>query len=450
MTAPGLAAADEKMRAAGVSEPARESFRNLYEQLTAGDSFELPGDRLEPVRDLRHIDDVSAEVPPDVIDRAVVIKLNGGLGTSMGLHEPKSLIEVKPGHTFLDLSVRQVLALRRRHGARLPLVFMNSFSTRRATIEALERYPDLQVDVPLDFLQNREPKLRADDFAPIEWPADPELEWCPPGHGDIYAALMGSGMLETLLEKGYDVAFVSNVDNLGAILDPRILALMVGERLPFIMEAVEGTAAERKGGHIARREGQLVLREIAQVPDDDDSFTDYRHWRYYNTNTLWVDLRALAERGVPKLPLIVNRKTVDPADPSTPEVLQLETAMGAALSVIDGAEAVEVPRSRFAPVKTTNDLLVVRSDAYVLHEDDARLELAPERDQPTRPVVDLDPRYYKLLVDFDERFPDGPPSLVHADRLVVRGDVTFEPDTVITGDTEIEASPAAEDAQGAA
>ena len=439
MTLPGLAAADEKMRAAGVSEAAREAFRTLYEQLTAGASGQLPGDELEPVRDVRKLDDAAGDVPAEVVDRAVVIKLNGGLGTSMGLHGPKSLIEVKPGHTFLDLSVRQVLALRRRHGARVPLVFMNSFSTQRATLEALARHPDLEVDIPLDFLQNREPKLRADDLHPVEWPADPELEWCPPGHGDIYAALIGSGMLDTLLEKGYDIAFVSNVDNLGAILDPRILGWMVEERLPFVMEVVEGTEAERKGGHIARHDGRLVLRETAQVPDGDESFTDYRRWLYYNTNTLWVDLRVLAERGVPKLPLIVNRKTADPADPSTPEVLQLETAMGAALSVIDGAQAIEVPRSRFAPVKTTNDLLVVRSDAYVLHEEDARLELSADRRQPTRPVVDLDPRFYKLLADFDARFPEGPPSMVHADRLVVRGDVTFGAGTVVSGEAEVRA-----------
>ena len=110
------------------------------------------------------------------------------------------------------------------------------------------------------------------------------------------------------------------------------------------------------------------------------------------------------------LPLIVNRKTVDPGDKSTPEVFQLETAMGAAIGVFDGARPVGVPRRRFSPVKTTEDLLALRSDAYVL-TDDARVELAPERDG-TPPVVDLDDDYYKLLRDFDARFPGGAPSLV--------------------------------------
>jgi UTP--glucose-1-phosphate uridylyltransferase len=415
------------MRAAGVSEAARTAFARRFERLVGGDSGVMGGDELEPVHELPAFDDLPDECEPAVLDRAVVIKLNGGLGTSMGLSAPKSLIEVKPGVSFLDVIVRQVLALRRRHSARLPLVLMNSFATRKPTLAALARYPELPVgDLPLDFLQTMEPKLRADDLTPVEWPADPRLEWAPPGHGDIYAALAGSGMLAALLERGYEYAFVSNSDNLGAVIEPRILAWLAAERLPFAMEVVEGTEADRKGGHIARRDGRLVLRETAQAPEGDDSFGDFRRWRHYNSNSLWMHLPTLSELGgVVDLPLIVNRKTVDPADPSSPEVIQLETAMGAAIGAIDGAAALRVPRSRFAPVKTTDDLLVVRSDAYVLHEDDARLVPAPEREGMPPPVVELDPRYFKLLADFEARFPSGPPSLVRAERLVVRGDVVF-------------------------
>jgi UTP--glucose-1-phosphate uridylyltransferase len=315
---PGLRAADEKMRAAGVSDGARAAFARRFERLLQGDSGVVHGDELEPVTDLPRLEDLPAADAP--LDRAVVIKLNGGLGTSMGLSGPKSLIEVKPGVSFLDAIVRQVLALRPRHGARLPLALMNSFSTREPTLRALERYPDLQVgDLPLDFLQSMEPKLRADDLAPVEWPPDPQLEWAPPGHGDLYDALAASGMLAALLERGFEYAFVSNSDNLGAVLEPRILGWFASERLPFLMEVAEGVEGERKGGHIARRGGRLVLRETAQVPEGDDSFADFRRWRYYNTNNLWVHLPALADRDEPVgLPLIVNRKTVDPSDPGSP------------------------------------------------------------------------------------------------------------------------------------
>jgi UTP--glucose-1-phosphate uridylyltransferase len=423
---PALRAAEEKMRAAGVTAEPRAAFAQLLERLLAGESGAIHGDELEPVHDLPALEDLPHHDSPEAIARAVAIKLNGGLGTSMGLSAPKSLIEVKPGVTFLDAIARQVLALRRRHGVRLPLVLMNSFATREATLEALERYPELRADVPLDFLQSMAPKLRAEDLEPVEWPADPRLEWAPPGHGDLYAALAGSGMLATLLERGYEYAFVSNSDNLGAVLEPRILAWFAAEGLPFAMEVVEGTERDRKGGHVARRSGRLVLRETAQAPEGDDSFGDYRRWRHYNTNNLWIHLPALAERRGPlDLPLIVNRKTVDPSDASSPEVVQLETAMGAAIGAIEGAAALRVPRSRFAPVKTTDDLLVIRSDAYVFHEDDGRVLPAPERGDSPPPLVDLDPRYYKLLADFEARFPSGPPSLVRADRLVVRGDVVF-------------------------
>jgi UTP--glucose-1-phosphate uridylyltransferase len=419
----GLRRADEKMRAAGVSEAARAAFARLFERLVAGDSGAIHGDELEPVHELPVLEELPDEPGGgDSLDKAVVIKLNGGLGTSMGLHEPKSLIEVKPGVTFLDVIVRQVQALRRRHGARLPLVLMNSFSTREATARALDHYDDPGVE---ELLQSMEPKLAAHDLAPVEWPADPGLEWAPPGHGDIYPSLIGSGMLADLLERGFEYAFVSNSDNLGAVLEPRILAWLARERLPFLMEVVEGTEGERKGGHIARRDGRLVLRETAQAPEGDDSFGDYRRWRHYNTNNLWISLPALAGAGPPDLPVIVNRKTVDPSDPESPGVIQLETAMGAAVGAIDGAAALRVPRWRFAPVKTTNDLLVVRSDAYVLREEDGRVEPAPERAGMPPPVVDLDPRYYKLLSDFEARFPSGPPSLLRAEGLTVRGDVVF-------------------------
>ena len=439
----GLRAATEKMRAEGVSEPAVDTFRHYYEQLEQGASGLLPDSELAAVGDVDELDALPDETDAGALDRTVVLKLNGGLGTSMGMTGPKSLIEAKDGLSFLDVIVRQTLGLRERTGARLPLVLMDSFSTREATLAALEAHPELASDVPPDFLQNKEPKVRPDDLEPASWPPDPSLEWCPPGHGDLYTALLTSGMLERLLDRGYEYAFMANSDNLGATLEPRVLTWFARERIPFLMEVTRRTEADRKGGHLARRrEGGLVLRETAQTPEEDmRSLGDLGRWSYANTNNLWLDLRALArvleERsGVLGLPLIVNRKTVDPSDPSSPAVVQLETAMGAAVGVFEGARALLVPRRRFAPVKTTNDLLVLRSDAYVL-TDDARVVPAPERaDGP--PFVDLDPEHFKLLRDFDARVPAGPPSLVRCERLVVRGDVRFGRGVVLLGAVEIE------------
>jgi UTP--glucose-1-phosphate uridylyltransferase len=341
--------------------------------------------------------------------------------------------------------VRQILHLRQRTGARLPLVLMNSFATREASLEALSAYPELAVEgVPADFVQSKVPKLHAETRAPVEHASDPALEWAPPGHGDLYPSLLSSGMLGALLEAGYEYAFVANVDNLGAVMDERILAWFARERIPFAMEVADRTPADRKGGHLARRlDGGLVLREVAQTPDGDiDAFQDIERHRYFNTNTLWIDLRALSQvlderGGVLGLPMLVNRKTVDPGDPDSTPVLQLETAMGAAIDVVDGAQAIRVARARFAPVKTTDDLLALRSDAYELH-DDARIVLAAAREGSGAPLVDLDPSYFKLIRDFDARFAAGAPSLVDCESLTVRGDVAFGAGVVVRGAVEIE------------
>ena len=428
------------MRAHGQHEEAIRAFRSAYERLKGGESAYLPTAELEPASEVGSLEQLPEADPTAVLADVVVIKLNGGLATTMGLRAPKSLVEAREGHSFLDIIVEQMRALRRRHGIRLPLVLMDSEATREQTLAVLTA--DASGELEPDFMQSVVPKLDAERLEPISWPPDPALEWAPPGHGDVYGALRRSGMLQTLTEQGFRYAMISNADNLGATVDPRIAAFVATERIPFLMEVVMGTEADRKGGHIARRreDGQLVLRETAQTPpEDEESFRDYRRWRYYNTNSLWIDLEALAQElsqhdGVLDLPLIVNDKTVDPRDKGSPAVLQLESAMGAAIGSFSGARVLCVPRTRFAPVKTTDDLLVLRSDVYSLTEDYA---VEPRRD--ALPFVELDSRYYKLLDEFEGRFPAGPPSLIDADRLVVHGDITFGAGVAVKGSVELDA-----------
>ncbi|MDJ0868333.1 MAG: UTP--glucose-1-phosphate uridylyltransferase [Myxococcota bacterium] len=433
---------ERKMQDEGLPELAIEAFRRAYQKVRAGASGMLGRAEIGPVDSVQRADEtaIHAERGARELSRAVVIKLNGGLGTSMGMTRAKSLLTVRDDLCFLDLIARQVLALRERHGVALPLVLMDSFRTRDDSLARLARYPDLAVPgLPLDFLQHKVPKVLAADFAPVHWPQQPEHEWAPPGHGDLYPALATSGLLDRLLAAGHDLAFVSNADNLGAVLDLGILGWMAAEDVPFAMEVAERTAADRKGGHLAKtRDGRLTLREVAQCPpEEEQEFQDIDLYRFFNTNSLWMDLRrlraALDDREHPlDLPLICNRKTVDPRDPDSPACLQLESAMGAAIARFEGARAIQVPRSRFAPVKTTNDLLVVRSDAYAL-EADARLVAAA-----TAPLVDLDPRHFKRIDDFEARFPGGAPSLARCRRLTVRGDVVFGRDVELAGDVTLE------------
>ncbi|GAA4397234.1 UTP--glucose-1-phosphate uridylyltransferase [Fodinibacter luteus] len=443
MTTDGLRAATEKMRHAGVPDLAVAVFSRFHAELRSDATGTIPEHTIEPLTDVPHLDDVRPDdaAVAAALGRTVVIKLNGGLGTSMGVRGAKSALVVRDGLTFLDIIARQVLALRRRHGVATPLLLMNSFRTRDESLEILGRHPGLAVDgMPLDFLQTMEPKLRADDLAPVEWPDDPELEWCPPGHGDVYVALQTSGLLDALRERGYRHAFLSNADNLGATCEGAVPAWMEREGIPYVTEVCARTRNDRKGGHLAvrRSDGRLVLRDSAMVAEGEDVFfqdTDRHPW--FHANNLWVDLDVLAERlaerdGILGLPIIVNRKTVDPTRPDSTPVIQVESAMGAAVEVFDGSRALAVDRTRFRPVKTTNELLLIRSDIYRL-TDDALVESTIEHEEP---FVDLGAPY-RLVDAFEARFPRGVPSIRGCSSLRVEADATFGAGVVCTGDVRV-------------
>jgi UTP--glucose-1-phosphate uridylyltransferase len=447
MGSSGLNKARDKMAAAGVDEVAIDTFAHYFRLLEHGETGMIPESTIEPV-DIESLRDV--EVGDDDAAAAIrgtaVIKLNGGLGTSMGMDRAKSLLCVRRGLSFLDIIARQVLHLRQAYDAKLPLVFMNSFRTSGDTMAALARYDDLAVDdLPLEFLQNREPKLLVKDLAPVSWPKDPDLEWCPPGHGDLYTALRGSGLLDQLLEAGYERVFVSNSDNLGAVPDARVAGWFATSGAPFAIEAVRRSPSDRKGGHFARRksDGRIVLRETAQtLPEDREALADLDRHRFSSTNNVWFDLKAIAEtldarEGILGLPLIRNEKTVDPSDPSTPKVIQVETAMGAAIELFEDSRLIEVGRDRFVPVKTTNDLLVLRSDVYDIGSDFVLDQVSVEV-----PFVDLDGEVYKVVGEFDKRFPEGAPSMRKATSLTVDGDFTFGAHVQVVGDVELSTSSA--------
>jgi UTP--glucose-1-phosphate uridylyltransferase len=375
------------MAAAGVDPAAIEVFAHYYRLLEHGETGMIPEAAIEPL-DMDNIADVevSADDAAAAIRTTAVIKLNGGLGTSMGMDRAKSLLCVRSGLSFLDIIARQVLYLRRAYDAPLPLIFMNSFRTSTDTMAALARYEDLPV-------------------------------------------------------AGFTSVFVSNSDNLGAVPDARVAGWFATSGAPFAIEAVRRTPSDKKGGHFARRksDGRIVLRETAQtLPADQKALADLGRHRYASTNNLWFDIAAMQEtvrarQGVLGLPLIRNVKHVDPSDPSTPEVIQIETAMGAAIEVFEGAQTIEVGRDRFVPVKTTNDLLLLRSDVYDLGKDFVMDQVAPQL-----PYVDLDDAFYKLVGEFDKRFPDGAPSLREASSFEVEGDWTFGSGVKVVGEVALE------------
>ena len=433
-----LEAFEAKMRQAGLPREIIDTFGDYYRQLVQGESGLISDAEIQPVaeEDIPAFEALADYGPAGVRarPRSVMIVLNGGLGTTMGLTRAKSLMRVKDGLTFLEIIVRQAA------GDATRLALMNSFNTDRDTREAIARIGPARA--PLMFMQHKYPKVLRDGLVPAEWPPDPELEWSPPGHGDVFMALWVSGTLEHLLDDGVRYALIRNVDNLGATMDEALLGYLAAENLPFMMEVAPKTPSDVKGGHIARhRNGRLILREAAQCPPSEmEAFTDIARYRFFNTNNIWINLEALEElirrSGRVRLPIILNPKTVDPRDVQSPPVYQIETAMGAAIGLFEGAGAVRVPRTRFIPVKSTNDLLAVRSDCYVF-SDGHRLVPNPRRPLPDIQIR-LDPAFFGHRDMFNDRIPvGGEPSLKDCRSLSVTGDVRFEPGVRLAGTVRI-------------
>jgi len=420
-----------KMREKGLDQTTIEVFADYYRQLVEGrDGFLAEAD-IAPVPDALVSPYESLEgfaaYGRAALGRTARIVLNGGLGTTMGLTGPKSLVPVKDGKRFIDIIVRDA---RRQQ---VPLCLMNSVVTHEATCNHIAG--DGQNAPPLMFFQNMFPKILQETLQPARCSENEALEWNPAGHGDVYNSLCTSGLLEKLLNRGIHYAFISNCDNLGAVLDHSLLGYFSRAGYAFMMEVARRTASDAKGGHLAMgQDGGLLLRESAQCrPEDRGAFQDIERYRFFNTNNIWVNLvhlKKLIQRdGGIRLPMMLNPKRLDPRNPDSPPVYQVETAMGAAISLFKGATAVCVPRTRFAPVKSTADLLVVRSDRYRLSEKEGLLPGAGSG----QILVKLDPEYYQRLDDFEKRFAAGIPGLSACESLEIKGNVFFEKNVTILG-----------------
>lgn len=370
----------------------------------------------------------------DLLDKLVVLKLNGGLGTSMGCKGPKSTISVRNDLTFLDLTVQQIDHLNKTHGANVPLVLMNSFNTDEDTQRILQRYSNFRLQIDT-FHQSRFPRINRESLLPIAksfaMDNNNNEAWYPPGHGDVYQSLLNSGLLDKYITAGKKYVFISNIDNLGATVDLNILNfLLEQESSPeFVMEVTDKTRADVKGGTLVEYEGKLRLLEIAQVPKEHvDEFKSVSKFKIFNTNNLWISLDAIKrvlEDGSLHMEIIVNPKTLD----NGINVIQLETAVGAAIKSFDGAMGINVPRSRFLPVKTTSDLLIVMSNLYSLHT--GALQMNPKRSFPQGPLVKLGSHFSKVK-DFLYRFASIP-DMLELDHLTVSGDVTFGKNVSLKG-----------------
>ncbi|MDP8203731.1 MAG: UTP--glucose-1-phosphate uridylyltransferase [Candidatus Tenebribacter mawsonii] len=427
----------EIMKNEGLEDLVIQSFSNSYYKILEGATGKLSETEIEPPakENLINYNDLeAAKAPP--LEKLAVIKLNGGLGTSMGLKKAKTLLKIKGENNFLDVIAQQILHLRKESDKNIPLILMHSFNTQKDSLSYLEKYSNLTLStIPLDFVQNKFPKIKLSDLSPLNNEND-SLNWNPPGHGEIYSALAISGVLDKLIANGFEYAFISNSDNLGAVIEEKILAHFAIEKLPFLMEVCKRTEMDKKGGHLAQtKKGQLMLRETAQCPDDEvENFQDIDRYSYFNTNNLWINLKVVKQRlyetrYLLPLTIILNKKEVEGE-----KVYQVESAMGAAISVFKNSQAIIVNRDRFVPVKKTNDMLAILSDAYELTSD-FKLKLVNEYAKV--PHIELRDEFYKDINNFEKRFKSGIPSLKKCRSLIISEDVYFGKNVEIIGNVKI-------------
>lgn len=327
-----------------------KEFQKLYDRYLNHHDLPLHWNELQPVSNIPHMAE-NAQVDTTLLDKVVVLKLNGGLGTTMGCEGPKSLVHVTPDKTFLDIITQQLQKARVQYHARLPLILMNSAFTDKDTHTALTSR-----NIPFQsFLQHYFPRLDAETKQPIS-------DCYPPGHGDVYPSFFESGLLDQCLKDGFDYVFISNSDNLGATVSPEILTYMKEKELDFLMEVTPKTERDKKGGAIVHYHDQLILIERSQIPPSHSkSFERSNVFHVFNTNSLWLNLKVLKDKitqSAITLPIIVNKKVIHKK-----HVIQLETAMGAAISCFEKSGLISVNRDRFLPVKSKEDLAYIRSVA---------------------------------------------------------------------------------------
>lgn len=426
-----------------ISDNEKSGFINLVSRYLSGEAQHVEWSKIQtPTDEVVVPYDILASPPEDaaktkeLLDKLVVLKLNGGLGTTMGCTGPKSVIEVRNGLTFLDLIVMQIENLNSKYGCKVPLVLMNSFNTHDDTLKIVEKYANHNVEIHT-FNQSKYPRLVVEDFMPLPCKGLTGKDgWYPPGHGDVFPSLKNSGKLDLFLSQGKEYVFIANSDNLGAVVDLKILNHLVQHKNAYCMEVTPKTLADVKGGTLISYEGKVQLLEIAQVPDEHVSeFKSIEKFKIFNTNNLWVNLKAikrLVEADALKMEIIPNPKEVNGI-----KVLQLETAAGAAIRFFDNAIGINVPRSRFLPVKATSDLLLVQSDLYTVV--DGFVTRNPARANPANPTVELGPEF-KKVGNYLKRFKTIP-SIIELNSLKVTGDVWFGAGVILKGKVTVDAKP---------
>ncbi|MGE4170379.1 MAG: UTP--glucose-1-phosphate uridylyltransferase [Candidatus Margulisiibacteriota bacterium] len=402
-------------------------FCRLYLAFLTHSKTKIPWPEIEPLRpedttEFSTLTPAETSLGHQKLGTLCCLKLNGGLGTTMGCQGAKSAIPIHEKQTFLDVIAQQLLDLKQSTGTDIPLLLMNSSYTQEETRNILE-----PLIAYTEFFQHEFPRIDRNNGFPFHVPSDPSLDWTPCGHGDMYLALSASGVLDRLMNSGHEFLFVSNVDNLGATPHPAILGHMIAENLDFVMETTPKTKADVKGGTLIRHHNTLTLLERAQVEDLHlQDFEDITTFPLFNTNSIWIRLSALKEALHElcfKLPIITNHKVIHDH-----RITQLETAMGAGIAFFQRAKSIVVPRDRFLPVKKTSDLLVLQSDC--IQKKGCALSFS-NPNAVSYPTLHLS-HHFERMSDYQHRI-QAVPSLKEATDVTLDGDIILGKNVVFKG-----------------
>lgn len=375
--------------------------------------------------------DISYEASKNLLNKLAVLKLNGGLGTTMGLSGPKSAIKIKNNMNFIDMVVKQLKSINRKYNASVPLILMNSFNTDERTEKMVSKYSDVDIQT---FNQAQYVKINEENLLPMnlafEKSKDSKKAFYPPGHGDLLTSINTSGILDKLLEQGVEYLFISNIDNLAATVDINILKFITENKIDFCMEVTKKTRTDIKGGTLIDYEDTMKLMEIAMVPKNKkNEFTSVKKFKIFNTNNLWINIKELKNilsKGDLNLDIITNSKVV-----KGEHIIQLETAVGSAVKCFNSTAGIVVPRSRFTPIKTCSDLFLCSSNLYAANK--GTLTLNKNRiNQVSLPVVKLIGKNFQKIKNFDNSFGNIP-DIVDLDVLTVTGNVTFGENVILRG-----------------
>jgi len=273
-----------------------------------------------------------------------VIVLAGGMATRFG-GVVKATVPVVEGRSFLELKHADVRHASDRLGAAIPTYVMTSFATHDRIV-----------------LQVRDEKLERDNSKIVCFPQMVSLRLTPngelfredgavspyaTGHGDLTFALRKSGVLGRFRRAGGKLLFMSNVDNLGATLDPAIIGAHLARGAKITAEVVRKDPGD-KGGAPARVDGVPQIVETFRFPPAFDQSSI----PLFNTNTFVFDAEAI-DRDFDLTFFRVEKKVGDA------KVIQFERLVGQTTAFLP-SHFLEVPRGgndgRFQPVKDPEEM----------------------------------------------------------------------------------------------